>query len=290
MDGLRGDLVTAKTARALAAWEARDEVVLDDVKRAALLALSHRRRRGPFEQPGIDPEETRERPLRRPTPTRPTARTAAHPLRREPGRRRDVRQARGTRRAFGGADRGGGAEPLARRSRSSPCAWRRPRRARGGPLGRQEPRRRASPGIPVGDREDRGNAGDVALAATVRAAAPHQRARGREGPGSWCGREDLRAERAGGEGGEPDPLPRRRERLDGRPQTHVRREGRRPLPAERRLPAPRQGRPDLLPGRRRADTPAPDVERRAGRLPPAKTFRPVAARPSRPASRRPPRC
>src|SRR5215217_2936052 len=41
----------------LAAWDARNEVVLDDVKRAALLALSHRRRRGPFEQPGMELEE-----------------------------------------------------------------------------------------------------------------------------------------------------------------------------------------------------------------------------------------
>ncbi len=57
VDGLRGDLVTAKTARTLAAWDARDVVLLDDVKRAAVLALSHRRRRGPFEQPGLDPEE-----------------------------------------------------------------------------------------------------------------------------------------------------------------------------------------------------------------------------------------
>src|SRR4028118_1136888 len=57
VDGLRGDIVTARTARTLAAWDARDEVDLDDVKRAALLALSHRRRRGPFESPGVDSEE-----------------------------------------------------------------------------------------------------------------------------------------------------------------------------------------------------------------------------------------
>jgi len=57
VDGLRGDIVTAKTAVALAAWEARGEVGLDDVRRAALLALPHRRRRGPMDAPGIDERE-----------------------------------------------------------------------------------------------------------------------------------------------------------------------------------------------------------------------------------------
>jgi magnesium chelatase subunit D len=57
VDGLRGDIVTAKTAAAIAAWEGRDEVALGDVRQAALLALAHRRRRGPMDAPGIDQEE-----------------------------------------------------------------------------------------------------------------------------------------------------------------------------------------------------------------------------------------
>src|SRR3712207_5214531 len=57
VDGLRGDLVTAKAARALAAWEGREIVATDDVRRAALLALAHRRRRSPFEEAGVDAEE-----------------------------------------------------------------------------------------------------------------------------------------------------------------------------------------------------------------------------------------
>ncbi|MDN5698439.1 MAG: ATP-binding protein [Rubrobacter sp.] len=57
VDGMRGDLVTAKAARSLAAWEGRDSVEVDDVRRAAPLALAHRRRRNPFDQPGVDPEE-----------------------------------------------------------------------------------------------------------------------------------------------------------------------------------------------------------------------------------------
>lgn len=42
--GQRGDLAVARTARALAALDGRDEVVFDDIKLASLLALEHRRR------------------------------------------------------------------------------------------------------------------------------------------------------------------------------------------------------------------------------------------------------
>lgn len=57
VDGLRADLVIARAARANAAWVGRDEVALDDVRVAARLALPHRRRRGPLEQPGLDEDE-----------------------------------------------------------------------------------------------------------------------------------------------------------------------------------------------------------------------------------------
>jgi magnesium chelatase subunit D len=57
VDGLRGDIVTAKTALALAAWQGRDAVGLADVRQAALLALPHRRRRGPMDAPGLDEDE-----------------------------------------------------------------------------------------------------------------------------------------------------------------------------------------------------------------------------------------
>ncbi len=54
VDGLRADLVTARTAVALAAWNNRTHVTEDDVRQAALLALPHRRRRNPFDAPGLD--------------------------------------------------------------------------------------------------------------------------------------------------------------------------------------------------------------------------------------------
>ncbi len=57
VDGHRADIVTARTATALAALDGVDEVSGDHVKRAAKLALAHRRRRGPLQQPGLDDSE-----------------------------------------------------------------------------------------------------------------------------------------------------------------------------------------------------------------------------------------
>ena len=56
VDGLRADIVTARAAVAHAAWEGRTEVTKADIRRAATLALPHRRRRNPFDAPGLDEE------------------------------------------------------------------------------------------------------------------------------------------------------------------------------------------------------------------------------------------
>ena len=55
-EGLRADLVVTRAAAALAGWEERPEATVEDVRRVAPLALAHRRRRSPFEEPGIDQE------------------------------------------------------------------------------------------------------------------------------------------------------------------------------------------------------------------------------------------
>jgi len=52
IDGARGDIVTARAAQALAALEGDDEVTEAHVRRAAPLALSHRRRRDPLGEDG----------------------------------------------------------------------------------------------------------------------------------------------------------------------------------------------------------------------------------------------
>ncbi|WP_240641012.1 VWA domain-containing protein [Nocardioides ferulae] len=54
VEGLRADIVTTRTAAAHAAWVGRDRVTLADIRAAALLALPHRRRRDPFDAPGLD--------------------------------------------------------------------------------------------------------------------------------------------------------------------------------------------------------------------------------------------
>jgi len=50
VDGLRGDIVTNRAARALAAFEGRTEVTEDDVARVASCCLRHRLRKDPLEQ------------------------------------------------------------------------------------------------------------------------------------------------------------------------------------------------------------------------------------------------
>ncbi len=53
---LRADIVIYKASRALAALAGRTLVTPEDIRGAAELALPHRRRRKPFEQPGLDKE------------------------------------------------------------------------------------------------------------------------------------------------------------------------------------------------------------------------------------------
>jgi len=56
VDGMRADLVVARAAVAHAAWRGADTVGEQDIRVAAELALPHRRRRDPFDEPGLDPQ------------------------------------------------------------------------------------------------------------------------------------------------------------------------------------------------------------------------------------------
>lgn len=49
VDGLRGDIVTNRAAKALAAYEGRSEVSVDDIRRVIILCLRHRLRKDPLE-------------------------------------------------------------------------------------------------------------------------------------------------------------------------------------------------------------------------------------------------
>ena len=54
VDGMRADIVTARTAAAHAAWQGRTRITREDIRVAARMALPHRRRRAPFDAPGLD--------------------------------------------------------------------------------------------------------------------------------------------------------------------------------------------------------------------------------------------
>ncbi|MFE3069478.1 putative cobaltochelatase [Streptomyces sp. NPDC059247] len=245
VDGMRADIVMARTATALAAWADRTEVDSEDVRQAALLALPHRRRRNPFDAPGLDEDkldETLERfkgeepqgdpddepepdgpgdggpdggpgggvppqgegpdavpqgPADGPAPEAPapdapapdSPASAPAPAARETG-------------AESGPDSGAGsgeraavaaAEPFRTKVLSVPGLGE-------GAAGRRS-RARTEQGRTTGSVRPRGALTKLHLTATVRAAAPHQRARGRSGPGLVLRRDDLRqATREGREG------------------------------------------------------------------------------------------
>jgi magnesium chelatase subunit D len=191
VDGLRGDLVTAKAARALAAWEARGVVATEDVRRAALLALPHRRRRSPFEETGIDPEELESLLPDEPDPDPPGG--GAPPPDGTGGRGSTPEEPSEAR-------PGPGERTFSATEGFEPARLEVPEKGSGGPLGRRS-RVVGEHGHPVGDREAGETPEDIALAATVRSAAPHQRARGRDEAGLVLRREDLRTNlREGREG------------------------------------------------------------------------------------------
>ena len=191
VDGLRGDLVTAKAARALAAWEARGVVATEDVRRAALLALPHRRRRSPFEETGIDPEELESLLPDDPDPDPPGG--GAPPPDGTGGRGSTPEEPSEAR-------PGSGERTFSATEGFEPARLEVPEKGSGGPLGRRS-RRGGGPRPPGRRPRGRRTPEDIALAATVRSAAPHQRARGRDEAGLVLRREDLRTNlREGREG------------------------------------------------------------------------------------------
>jgi len=57
LDGHRGDIAMIKTARTLAAYRGGSEVTAEDILEAAELVLPHRMRTGPFDEPRLQQEE-----------------------------------------------------------------------------------------------------------------------------------------------------------------------------------------------------------------------------------------
>ncbi|MDQ1715977.1 MAG: magnesium chelatase subunit [Frankiaceae bacterium] len=190
VDGLRADIVMARTAIAHAAWARRDEVTTEDVRIAALLALPHRRRRMPFEQPGINEQQLDDAlasaaPDDDPTPDGPSDGGAPAPSD-GPGSSDGGSAAEGPADAPEAAtrtDRDTAGSAGARTDTAAPGASFRPIALRVPGTNRHASstgRRSAAEGADGRVvRSTEGRAGGVHLLATVRAAAPYQIARGR---------------------------------------------------------------------------------------------------------------
>ncbi|MDX3231674.1 putative cobaltochelatase [Streptomyces sp. ME19-01-6] len=255
VDGMRADIVTARTATALAAWAERTEVTTEDVRQAALLSLPHRRRRAPFDAPGLD-EDKLDEVLRESGggdddpdpgtdgrdeqggqdgpegpggpegPAGPDGPAGGQPPRgvpeqappsaapSVPEQRTGSDGSHGSEASdapseapdadgdVGGAAAGGPGGERAAVGAAEPFRTRRldvPGLGEGA-AGRRS-RARTAHGRTTGARRPRGTLSKLHLSATVRAAAPHQRTRGRQGPGLVVRRDDLReAVREGREG------------------------------------------------------------------------------------------
>ncbi len=178
VDGLRADIVTAKTASALAAWEGRAQVTDEDIDQAALLALPHRRRRSPLDEIAAASSIERtagERPDDdEPPPSPRGGRTPDHD---EPG---------------DGSHEG---DPKREEIQGSGETYS-PIRLELSGVGRGVPghrsKARSEVGYPVGDRPADHPPTDISIPASLLAAAPHQLARRVEGGSMIVTPSDLR--------------------------------------------------------------------------------------------------
>ncbi|MFF4340060.1 putative cobaltochelatase [Kitasatospora sp. NPDC001540] len=209
VDGLRADIVMARTAVALAAWAGRTTVLEEDVRKAAQLALPHRRRRNPFDAPGLDEEQLDETLAEHQGPPEepegpegpeddgPGGGGGGAP---DPGGPGDLGDANPPAGEAGSDDvpapprqRPGGSRE------SAPVAADQPYRTRlfkvdgtgRGAQGRRSPAETAA-GHTIRARRPQGRLARLHLSATLRAAAPHQLARGRGGRALVLRRDDLR--------------------------------------------------------------------------------------------------
>ncbi|WP_329277415.1 putative cobaltochelatase [Streptomyces sp. NBC_00691] len=224
VDGMRADIVMARTATALAAWAGRTEVTSEDVRQAALLALPHRRRRSPFDAPGLDEDKLDEtleefkgqdqEPDEDPEPDGPgdggpgdggpgggvppqgdgpAAENSPVPEETSPPAPSSSPEPAPQGAASGERAAVAASEPFRTKVLSVPGLGE-------GAAGRRS-RARTEHGRTTGSVRPRGALTKLHLAATVQAAAPYQKARGRTGPGLVVRRDDLRqATREGREG------------------------------------------------------------------------------------------
>jgi magnesium chelatase subunit D len=184
VDGMRADLVVARTATAHAAWRGAAEVAEEDVEAAVRLALPHRKRRDPFDEPGLEEEQLDD------------ALQQGAEAAQEPEGDPD-----------GPDDDGGGGSPLpdepsestsdgqgsAERSHAPAPAFR-ARLLQVPGVGEGAPGKRSRARARTGrvTRSSTVDGSGLHLLGTLAAAAPHQAARGRSGPGLRLRGADLR--------------------------------------------------------------------------------------------------
>jgi magnesium chelatase subunit D len=211
VDGMRADIVTARTAVAHAAWNGRSAVTKEDVRAAARLALPHRRRRNPFDAPGLDEDlldevlgDDEPEPPEPPEPSGP-APDGTDPTGAEDqavGTCQDTGQDTGQDTAAGPQDTpetteapasGQGVAPESTVGTQTPY---RPQLFTVSGTGEGEAGRRSraitASGRRIGSRRSTGSGGSIHLTETVRAAAPHQVARGRRSGNLVFRADDLR--------------------------------------------------------------------------------------------------
>jgi magnesium chelatase subunit D len=203
VDGMRADLVVARAAIAHAAWRGATEVTEPDVAVAVRLALPHRKRRDPFDEPSLDQQELDDALRQAAEQTgEPNAEDGTEPDddpdpdgggRAEPSEPSEEPGESGPTGGSGAGER-------------APAPPGQPFRARllqvpgigAGAPGRRS-RSRSDSGRTV--RPSTVDGSGLHLVGTVTAAAPHQRERGRSGPGLRLRPDDLRrAVREGREG------------------------------------------------------------------------------------------
>jgi magnesium chelatase subunit D len=219
VDGLRADIVIARAAAAHAAWRGAAHVSREDIRVGARLALPHRRRRNPFDAPGLDENQLDDalgEPDEEPEPDPPPPDGGPDDSGPGPAGGPDSDGSGDSAQDSGGQD-DGGTEPAGdderqqapvgqagRESVAPSGATFRARRlevpGKGqGAAGRRS-RAATTAGRSVGARPPQPGQGtlDVHLAATLTASAPHQRRRGRSGPGLVLEGTDLREHRREG--------------------------------------------------------------------------------------------
>ena len=190
VDGMRGDIVMYKTAATIAAYENRTEVNAEDVREAANLALLHRQRRQPFQQPNLatdqldamvddfqsqdrqrEPRDSSQNDHQGEGDSEPSDLTTPELEPEEPDTEPDAEPDDPGPSSLGGEQQFEVGDPFSVRPLNLKPPDQRSRRA----LGRRNVTiTDSSAGRYVGSRMPKGKASGLALDATLRAAAPHQ--------------------------------------------------------------------------------------------------------------------